>query len=150
MRAFAVRSASRLKILLLNSSPSSPAAVSVTVAGATAGAASLLRLDPSYASAGVPTGRTAVPQTPPQPAPADLSALTLPTLSATLLEMPIARRTLDAGTPADARASGGGGNPVAPPASGPRTDGSSCVFVTGRNLAAALAVCLLLRHRRRA
>jgi hypothetical protein len=150
MRAFAVRSATQLKILLVNSDATSPATLSVAVAGGRAGSATFFRLDPSYASASVPKVRSAVPQTPPQPAPANLSALTLPASSATLLEMPVAGRTLDAGTPADARASGGGGSPVARPASGPRTDGSSCVFVTGGDVVAALAVCLLLRHRKRA
>ena len=89
LRAFAVRSASQLKILLLNPSPTSPATVSVAIAGGAAGAASQLRLNPSYASNGVPTVRSAVPQSAPQPSAANLSALTLPTLSATLLEMPI-------------------------------------------------------------
>src|SRR3954470_24273317 len=77
VRAFAVRSSSQLKILLLNSSPTSPATVSVAVAGGSAGPATQLRLDSSYASAGVPSVRSAVPQRAPQPAPARLSALTL-------------------------------------------------------------------------
>jgi hypothetical protein len=145
-RAFAVRSTSQLRILLLNSSPTSAATISVAVAGGTAGAATQLRLNPSYATAGVPTVRSAVPQTPPQPAPANLSALTLPTLSATLLEMPIAGGTVDAGTP-DAGASGGGGNPVAPPASGSTSRGSSCASATGGVLAAALGIGWLLRRR---
>jgi hypothetical protein len=104
LRAFAVRSASQLKVLLLNSSSTSPATLSVTVAGGTVRAATLLRLDPSYASAGVPTIRSAVPQTAPHPAPANLSALTLPPSSATLLEMPVARGTADADTPLRRRA----------------------------------------------
>ena len=111
VRAFAVRSATSLKILLFNSSPASPTTVSVAVAGGTAGTATQLRLNPSYASAGVPAVRTAVPQRPPQPAPARLSALALPTLSATLLEVPLASGTIDAGTPSDA----GRVSPVGPP-----------------------------------
>jgi len=90
VRAFAVRSAMQLKVLLLNASPGSPAKVTVAVEGGTAGPATQLRLDPSYASKGVPSVRSAVPQTAPRPVPANLKALTLPALSATLLEMPVA------------------------------------------------------------
>ena len=89
LRAFAVRSATWLKVLLVNSTPGSPATVSVAIAGGTTGAAMQLRLDPSYARNGVPTVRSAVPQAPPRPVAANLAALTLPALSATLLEMPI-------------------------------------------------------------
>jgi hypothetical protein len=89
VRAFAVRSASVLKVLLVNTSPTSPATISVAVSGATAGPAVRVRLDSSYAANGVPAVRRAVPQTAPQPAPADLPALELPALSATLLEIPI-------------------------------------------------------------
>ena len=90
VRAFAVRSATQLKVLLVNSGPRSLAPVSVVVEGGTAGPAVQVRLDPSYAANGVPSIRSAVPQTAPRPVPANLKSLTLPALSATLLEMPLA------------------------------------------------------------
>ena len=93
VRAFSVRSATQLKVLLVNSSPASSVSVPVAVAGASAGAATQLRLDPSYASKGVPAARSAVPQTAPQAMPANLAALSLPPLSATLLEISMRSQT---------------------------------------------------------
>jgi hypothetical protein len=85
VRAFAVRSASGVKVLLLNANAAAASTLSLTVAGA--GEASQLRMDQSHAAKGAPAKRRSVPQTPPRPSAANLAALDLPPLSTTLVEV---------------------------------------------------------------
>ncbi|MFL5400823.1 MAG: hypothetical protein ACJ79P_23225 [Myxococcales bacterium] len=114
VRAFAVRSRSELRVLLVNGRSGAPATISLAVSGASAGPAVRVRLDPSYAAIAVPARRRAVPQTTPRPAPANLSAVELPALSATLLEIPVTiassrgRSSRTSGSRSSSRCSGRG------------------------------------------
>jgi hypothetical protein len=100
IRAYAVRSANAVKVLLLNADAT--ATISLAVEGGTE--ASYFRMDQSYAAKGVPAKRRSVPQIPPKAAPADLSALRLPPLSTTLVEVKLkAAAPPEPGAPAPRR-----------------------------------------------
>jgi hypothetical protein len=134
LRAVATTSDGTARMLVVNTSATDAQSLSVSLAGRSASASRVYRMDQSYATlSSVPAHRAGVPQAPPAGVAADLSSLAIAPLSTTLVEWDLTAGAAPSATPA----ASGCADPKAGATPSSGTSGCSCSGASAGSLVAA-------------